>query len=310
MRRWIVATLVGLFVLVFGGARARAATANAETHRVSIGDSALDVVFDGALPSSLTEAEVTAWVERCGQAIVAYLGRFPAPQVRLRIRTSSQDNPVSGVTFGGTVPRIRLTLGSSATVADLRDDWVLTHEFVHLGFPDLTTDDSWAEEGLATYVEPLARVRVDLLSVDQMWSDLIDGVPRGRPGPGDGGLHGTENWGRTYWGGALFWLLADIGIREQTKARRGLPDALQAILDSGGDIRAHWSLVRTLGAADEALHVTVLSDLYNQYGTRRGEVDLDALWRRLGVRRIRSGVRYDNAAPLAAVRQAIGGSRH
>ena len=103
---------------------------------------------------------------------------------------------------------------------------------LHLGFPDLTTDDSWAEEGLSTYAEPLARARVGLVREEGIWSDLVDGLPKGLPHRGDPGLHGTSDWGRTYWGGALFWLTADLRIREATRNRQGLPDALQAILRS------------------------------------------------------------------------------
>jgi hypothetical protein len=42
---------------------------------------------------------------------------------------------------------------------------------------------------------------------------------RGEPGPGDGGLDDTDSWGRTYWGGALFCLLADVRFRERTGNR-------------------------------------------------------------------------------------------
>ena len=85
------------------------------------------------------------------------------------------------------------------------------------------------EEGLATYVEPLGRARTGLIAVEQVWSELLDGLPKGLPGAGDRGLDRTPTWGRTYWGGALFWFLADVEIRRRTSGRRGL-DALRAIV--------------------------------------------------------------------------------
>jgi hypothetical protein len=141
-----------------------------------------------------------------------------------------------------------------------------------------------------------------------MWADLMDGLPRGVPRSGGKGLHGTRDWGRTYWGGALFWLLADLEIRERSRDRRGLPDALRAILDAGGDIRARWTLSRTLSVADRALGQTTLTDLYSRLGTAPGTVDLADLWRRLGVRRERGRVVSDNEAPLAPARRSIAGS--
>jgi predicted metalloprotease with PDZ domain len=209
------------------------------------------------------------------------------------------------VTYGGRPPSIRINVGRAAGEKDLRDDWTLTHEMVHLGFPNLTSDDHWAEEGLATYVEPLARARRGTLSEDKVWSDLMEGLPKGMPQRENRGLHGTKEWGRTYWGGALFWLLADMRIREQTRNRRGLPDALDGILDGGGDIRVRWDLQRTLAVADKAVGLTVLSNLYREMGTKPGAVDLNDLWRRLGIGRARGRVVYDNSAPLAEVRRAI-----
>jgi len=179
---------------------------------------------------------------------------------------------------------------------------------LHLGFPDLTTDDSWAEEGLSTYAEPLARARVGLVREEGIWSDLVDGLPKGLPRRGDPGLHGTGDWGRTYWGGALFWLTADLRIREATRNRKGLPDALAAILAAGGDIRARWTLARALQTGDRALGLTVLTDLYGEQGTRAEAVDLDALWQRLGVQRRGGRVVFDDHAALATVRRAIDGS--
>lgn len=85
---------------------------------------------------------------------------------------------------------------------DLRRDWVVAHELVHLGFPSVDESHHWMEEGLATYVEPIARARAGQLLAAKVWSDLVEGLPQGLPAPGDRGLDHTPTWGRTYWGGA------------------------------------------------------------------------------------------------------------
>ena len=54
---------------------------------------------------------------------------------------------------------------------------------------------------------------------------------------------------------------------------------------------------------------STLEDLYARLGAAPGTVDLDDLWTRLGVRRDRGRVVYDDTARLAAVRGAIAGSR-
>jgi len=294
-------TLVTMLAL---SALASATDAADIQRQVQAAGSTIDVSVSGALPVS--EAALFRWVETSARGVAEYLGRYPVPRVRLMVRAGGRGAVGHGVTYGGRSPSIRIAVGRDATEQTLRTDWVLTHEMTHLGFPDLTSDDDWAEEGLATYVEPLARVRAGTLGADKMWADLLEGIPKGLPR--DRGLHGTRDWGRTYWGGALFWLLADVEIREKSQGRRGLPDALRAILDAGGDIRTRWTLTRTLGVADRALGQTTLADLYARLGTAPGTVDLADLWGRLGVRRERGRVVYDEAAPLTGIRRKVAGS--
>lgn len=40
----------------------------------------------------------------------------------------------------------------------------MTHEMVHLAFPSVPDQHHWIEEGLATYVEPIARARASEIS--------------------------------------------------------------------------------------------------------------------------------------------------
>jgi hypothetical protein len=294
-----------LALTLLGGALLPAAAAAESSREVTVGGGTIDVTITGT--PAVPEPALLGWVEQSARGVTSYLGRFPVPRVRLEVWTGGRGG-IGGVTRGGSLPSIRVRLAAGVDERALERDWVLTHEMLHLGFPNLTTDDSWAEEGLSTYAEPIARARVGLVREQGIWSDLIDGLPKGLPRRGDPGLHGTQDWGRTYWGGALFWLTADLRIREQTRNRRGLPDALAAILAAGGDIRARWTLARTLATGDRALGLTVLTDLYREHGTRATDVDLDALWRRLGVRRAGGRVVFEDDAALASARRAIDGS--
>src|SRR5260370_683666 len=121
---------------------------------------------------------------------------------------------------------------------------MMTHEMIHLTFPSVAEKHHWIEEGIATYVEPIARIRAGRLNASQMWADLMRDIPQGLPAAGDQGLDNTRTWGRTYWGGALFCLLADIGIRKHTGNAKGLQDALRAINRAGGTTGTHLALQR------------------------------------------------------------------
>ena len=110
------------------------------------------------------------------------------------------------------------------------DDWMLTHEMIHLAFPSMARTHHWIEEGISVYVEPVARVQAGQLSAERMWSDVVRDMPQGEPEAGDNGLDRTHTWGRTYWGGAMFCLVADVRIRQKTGNHKGLQDALRGIL--------------------------------------------------------------------------------
>jgi hypothetical protein len=210
-----------------------------------------------------------------------------------------------GHTFGRNGALIKIAIGRSSTASDLARDWMMTHEMIHLAFPDVAERHHWIEEGLATYIEPIARTRARDLTPEKAWGDLIDGLPQGLPQSGDRGLDFTPTWGRTYWGGALFCLLADVEIRGRTENRKGLEHALRAIQRAGGTIESEWELTRALEIGDRASGVPVLSELYRKMRATPVPVDLDALWQELGVKRQGGGIAFDDAAPLASIRRAI-----
>jgi hypothetical protein len=163
----------------------------------------------------------------------------------------------------------------------------------------------WFEEGVATYVEPLARAQTGNLDAATVWKGMRDGLPKGLPEAGDEGLDRTHTWGRTYWGGALFCFVADVEIRERTKNRKSLQDALRGPLEKGANLAVHWEIDRFLAEADRATGVKVLSELYARWAWKPVSVDLDALFLKLGVRRGPSGVVLDDTASLADLRRGF-----
>lgn len=250
------------------------------------------------------EADLLDWIRGSASLVARYFGRFPADGALLLVLPAPGDE-LHGRARGIGGAAILFTRGTDLALADARRSWELVHELVHLGFPSLPRRQLWVEEGLATYVEPIARARAGELSPEKVWRDLALGLPQGLPGQGDGGLDGTAVWGRTYWGGALFWLLADVEIRERTGNELGLEDALRAVVAQGGNISERWKLQRALEIGDRAVGTKVLEELYARMGAAPAGVDLEALFRKLGVALRGKSVELDDRAPLAHVRRAI-----
>lgn len=261
-------------------------------------------------PLDLKRAQVIQWVATAARAVSEYYGRFPVPRERvLIIPAADRRGVLSGTTWGdvdGFPAFARMRLGEHTTAQDLIDDWTMTHEFVHTALPSLASEHHWLEEGLATYVEPLARAQIGALTPEYVWQETVKGMPQGEPRFGEQGLDQTHTWGATYWGGALFCMMADIEIRQATGNRKGLQDALRGVLAAGGSIAVNWPIEQVIAAADHATGTTVLADLDLQMGEHAfAPIDLDALWKQLGIQPHDGSVSLDNQAPLAAVREAI-----
>ena len=154
-------------------------------------------------------------------------------------------------------------------------------------------------------MEPIARAKVGTIPESEVWRGLIDGLPNGEPAEGDLGLDRTHTWGRTYWGGALFSFIADLEIRKRTGNKRSLEDALRGILAAGGNGEARWGLDDVLRKGDEAVGAPVLEELHAAWGAQPVTVDLERVWRELGVHEVGEGVASDDRAPLAPVRRAM-----
>ena len=180
----------------------------------------------------------------------------------------------------------------------------MTHEMVHLAFPSVPEQHHWIEEGIATYVEPIARAQIGDLTAAKVWRDMLDGMPRGLPDTGDRGLDHTHTWGRTYWGGALFCMLADVEIHRRTNNREGLQDALRAIAKSASMLD-DWPLARALKVGDDATGVPVLMQLYDKMKDAPYDPNLPRLWKSLGVTVAGETVTFDPKAPEASIVTSI-----
>lgn len=253
----------------------------------------------------VSSPDLLDWAKSAADAVVHYYGRFPVAQLSLRVRARGGARVGPGVTFPEGGGLIRVAVGREANVLALKHDWVLTHEMIHLAFPSMRSNHHWIEEGISTYVEPVSRAQVGQMPAAAVWKQFMVNMLQGEPAAGDRGLDHTPTWGRTYWGGAMFCLVADVEIRERTHNRKGLQDSLRAILDHGGIITQDWPIEKALAIGDQATRSDVLRSLYEKWRDQPVDVDLSRLWQKLGVALAQGEVVFDDNAPDAAIRKRI-----
>lgn len=254
---------------------------------------------------ALPKEKILDWVKTSARAVSTYYGHFPVQSLRLLLVPVDGPRVRGGTTWGYRGAAIRVLIGREASEDDLKRDWVMVHEMVHTALPDLDDRYAWLSEGLAVYIEPVARVQAGDLTAQEIWRAMMRDMPKGLPQAGDQGLDNTDTWGRKYWGGALFCLLADIEIRKRSGNRLGLQDAMRGVLAAGGNHEKDWTLARVLSTADQAVGGEVLTHLHDEMGPKPVTPDLAALWQDLGVKMQGETVAFDDTAPLASIRKAI-----
>jgi len=291
--------------LAFLCACAALSRAGEETLLLNSAGASILVVFPNPPPEPLRQ-EVKDWITKASAAVSHYYQRYPVPAVKVTVNVRGLSGINSGRASGWNGANIAIAVGRATKVEQFNEDWIMTHEMVHLAFPSVDQSHHWIEEGLATYIEPIARLRVGQLTPDKVWGDMYDGMVNGLPETGDRGLDYTPTWGRTYWGGAMFCLFADVGIRERTHNQKGLEDALRAILREKGNIQTEARLTDLLETGDAATGVPVLTSLYHEWAGKPVTPDLRSFWRDLGVSKDGNNVRFDDTARLASIRYAIG----
>lgn len=259
---------------------------------------------------SVSKADLAHYVRDAARAVIAYYGRFPVSKAIINFVPSDDD----GIGYGSSTFNddedcgvIVIHIGENTTRRQLKESWTLTHELMHLAFPVVSHHTRWLAEGIATYIEPIGRMRIGNISKEEVWADLLHNLHKGLPRQGERGLHFSHNYDRVYWGGALFCLLADVEIRQRTKNRYGLEDALRSIAKQGGTAASDWDAQEAIAAGDKGLGVDVLQNLYAKMSDKPVSIDVVAYLRKLGVVKSGSSVRFDDTAPLSAVRRAIDG---
>ncbi len=308
---WLVTIAIGIVASpVFGQAsesRDKRIADCASGQQFDINGSVIQVIIKPG-DFTLGVEPICRWITHSATTVSRFFGSFPVSNLQLILDPVSGRGVQGGTTYGDGSPKggpsTTVRLGRDATQADLEGDWIMVHEMTHLAIPSVTRRSHWLEEGIATYIEPIARARRGDLSAIQIWSDMFEGMPKGLPQVGDQGLDRTHTWGRTYWGGALFCLLADVEIRHQTNNRSSLEEALRGVLKAGGNITQDWSIADVLNTGDLATGTHVLAELYSTMGQKPGMSDLSNLWKQLGIVPSGKGVRFIDADE-SAIRDAI-----
>lgn len=279
-------------------------TTTPNTHSLQVGGASLDVLFSDDI-SETKKADFLVWIETSANTVSQYYGTFPVKQAGINIIGIDDHGIRTGRAMPGTeYPQVLVWVGRETAKATLETDWVMIHEMIHLATANLGRQHRWFEEGLSVYLESISRAQIGAIKPENIWPEFVRRMPHGQLTDTDKGLSVTARWGRTYWGGAVFFLMADMRIREVSDNALSLADALKRSVADGLTMNTDASIETLISVMDQALPSPEMSKLYKKYALDATPFPLDELWAQLGVD-AQSPERLSDLAPLACIRKAI-----
>src|SRR5258708_27700074 len=81
---------------------------------------------------ALPKDKILQWVATSAKAVTTYYGRFPVNSLKLLFVPVDGSRVRGGTTWGYRGAAIRIPLGRESAMDDLKRDWILVHEMVHL----------------------------------------------------------------------------------------------------------------------------------------------------------------------------------
>lgn len=263
----------------------------------------------GAL--AIDDEALLRWLAQGVRMVTESDGQFPAQRLAaVIVPMGGGSDPVSfGMVARGGGASVLLLVNSEADETALRRDWVLAHELSHLLLPFVEREAAWLSEGFATYYQELLRARAGVLSEREALSNIAESL---RDAAREGGpnlieesarMHLTQRYRKVYWGGAAFWLNADVALRRRTDNQVTLDRVLSRLRAEGATEQA-WRATELVARLDALAGVPVFSDELKALTARpfpAFEATLDALGA------FGSGPEFavDESAPRAVLRRAL-----
>lgn len=263
------------------------------------------------LMPALRATRAPAWVLQDAMCAVAtlYGGRFPRPKVQAIVLPQEGDDVGFGQAERGGGGAVTLYVGDHARYEGIKSDWTAVHEVMHLALPQTVRGNAWFNEGIASYYQYLLLARVGLLTPERAWQALHAGFGRGRSDhtgrtldADSVGLGRFSAYWRVYWAGAAFAFRADVELRRRGKS---LDEVVRFWRGCCPDETSWWDARPLLWRADEWLGEALLVPLGDAAMAASRFPGLDDLYAALGLDVSTGTLRFDDAAPDAALRRAI-----
>lgn len=258
-------------------------------------------------------SKVKQWLLHAANALSLVYGEMPVNHFLTRIHLSHTTDEIVpwGEVTRNYPPEVFLIINSNSSLAELKRDWTIYHELSHLLIPYDNGDARWFSEGLASYYQNIIQARSGMFSERKMWQKLFEGFVRGDKQNNfnhqplakvSDQIDRNRNYMRIYWSGALYWLKADIALR-QLNSSMTLDNALKQLQRCCFD--RYLSAKEITKQLDTITNSKIFSDLFKSFAQSYHIPEYKNFLTALGVSVNNHTISLNNQSKYSALRKSI-----
>ena len=266
--------------------------------------------YDPAMQQDLRQ-----WIEFISDALLQVYGYWPRENWLITVApvSGASDDPIPWAqVHRDDVDSVEFFTNGKATSDELKQAWTGYHELAHLLIPYRGWGDAWFSEGLASYYQNILQARVGILTEQEMWQKLYEGYQRGLA---DTKFEGRElrvvsdklrqdgGFMRVYWSGAWYFMVADARLRQQSRGRHNLDEALKKLNQCCAD--SAMSVQDMVSKLDQLNRVLLFKPLYEQVIVSTEIPPFEPIFASMGISIANGKVQLQNEGPGAQLRQQI-----
>ncbi|MGI9284941.1 MAG: hypothetical protein ACR2P1_06100 [Pseudomonadales bacterium] len=226
-----------LLVLIFCSVKTEVIHAEETSRTFSVTNGTVKVHFIDPFTRS-EQKKIMYWLAQNAAAVTTLYGKFPIDDAVVTVKKAQgASEPVPwGQVLRERIEGVNFHVNPRFSRADFMRDWTAAHEFSHLFIPFPGNKDSWFSEGLATYLQNTLRVRASMLSEQQGWQKLYEGLRRGQRDTKmqdmplaelSPKMWDSRSYQRVYWSGVCYFLRAEIDLFDATGGEHSLDSVLR-----------------------------------------------------------------------------------
>jgi len=231
--------------------------------KITIKKSTLEIAIVGTQePKRINE--YINWINDTAQILDKHTGLFPQRPVQIILTAKgyqSEAVPWAEVQRDDKVS-VHFYVDGYRNINEFYQDWTAIHELSHLYLPRLKMEDLWLSEGLATYYQVILRAKAKITTPTQGWKKLISGFNKGRSADNGLNLRQTNVTHHYYWGGAAYFLMADVALRRNSN--KTLFSVMNQFVNCCINDFSIWSAEQFVAKLDELSDTYVFSELLFQ----------------------------------------------